>query len=370
MKRRKNIYPPVPHPKMAPSRGIVVVALIRLNTHSIRNKALKDYKKAEQDLDRLKEQLKRYHEEDRPGFRSWIHKNFGNLLSRQRELMQAIDDKKNILFEIETLAIRYRLSKAIAYKKFLWRREHPAEAEEEDRLWEEAMEKKRKKSDPEPGSDFFSEEEDEDDPDSPFSQNDFTNIPDEAWESFSDYFEEMTGIRPPARNAAQKPKEDDKTVKELYRTIVRRLHPDHHGKMTDARKGLWHEAQTAYRNKDTNALYNILARCENGESGLGAHSAVSLIQNLTRHLKQALRSTKQEIKQVKQDPAWDYQTRCRDPRFGHSIRQQLSAEIADAEWNLQSAEAVLQQLEREMNRPRRQTRRSRQDWDPFGDLPF
>jgi len=370
MKRRKTSCIPAPRTQTTQAKSKTATALIRLNTHSIRNKALKDYQKAEKDLERLKIQLRRYHEEDRPGFRSWVHQHFGNLLTRQRELAQALDDKKNLLFDIDTLSFRYRLPKAMAYKKLLWRRSHPAEAEEEDRIWEEAQERKRQRDQRRAKPEIFPEESDEDfDSGSPFQNEDFSNIPDDEWEDFSDYFEEMTGIRPPKR-ATQSPKVDGKTAKDLYRTIVRRLHPDHHGQMTEAVKSLWHEAQAAYRRKDTNALYNILARCEGGEAGLGAHSAVSLIQNLTRQLKHTLRTTKQEIRQVKRDPAWDYKTRIQDPKFINGMRRQLEMEIADGEWNLQEVEELLKQLEREANRPTRHTRRNRYERDPLEDLLF
>jgi hypothetical protein len=154
----------------------------------------------------------------------------------------------------------------------------------------------------------------------------------------------------------------------LYRSIVRHLHPDHHGQMSEARKALWHEAQAAYRQRDTNALYNILARCDGGESGVGAHSAVSLIQNLTRQLKQSLRSTKSEIKQVKHDPAWDFKNRTEDPRFSHKIRRELEDQNADAEWNLRSVENLLKQLEREASRPNRHGRPRRYGRDPLAEF--
>jgi hypothetical protein len=338
-------------------------ALICLNTGSIRNKALKDYQKAERELERHKALLKRFHEEDVPGFRSWVHQRFGNLLTRQRELVQALDENRNTIFEIQALASRYHLSDGAAYKKLLWRRAHPVEAEEEDRLWEEAMERKRKKN-PDPSLDDNPDEDDAFD-----FEDDFDDIPDGAKAGFNEFFEEMTGIRLPRHHSGNS-EEEGKTAKELYRTIVRRLHPDHHGQMSEARKVLWHEAQAAYRRKDAGALYNILARCDGGESGLGAHSAVSLIQNLTRQLKQTLRSTKQEIKQVKHDPAWDFKTRIEDPRFGNKIRRELEDQNADAEWNLRSVENLLKQLEREANRPNRHGRPRRYGRDPLEDMLF
>ena len=336
-------FQPAPKPYVTRAQMRMGSALICLNTNKIRDKALKDYQKAERELERHKAQLKRYHEEDVPGFRAWVHQHFGNLLTRQRELVQALDENRNTIFEIQALAGRYHLSEGAAYKKLLWRRAHPLEAEEEDRLWEEAMERKRKKH-PDPAFDDWSDDDD-----------DFDDIFEDARAGFNDYFEEMTGIRPPHRQSGDSEAEG-KTAKELYRTIVRRLHPDHHGQMSEARKVLWHEAQAAYRRKDAGALYNILARCDGGEAGLGAHSAVSLIQNLTRQLKHTLRTTKSEIKQVKHDPAWDFKTRIEDPRFGNRIRRDLEAENADAEWNLRSVENLLKQLDREASRHSRRNR--------------
>lgn len=368
MRKNKHVYTPARSTPASRPQDKTGTALIRLNTNSIRNKALKDYQKAEQELERQKNLLKRFHEEDVPGFRSWVHQQFGHLLTRQRELTQAIDESRNTIFEIQALASRYHLSEAVAYKKLLWRRAHPAEAEEEDRRWEEVMERERQKNERH-AKHAHTPDDEEDDDQAAFANNDFASISDDAWENFSDYFEDMTGIRPPKRDT-QTSKVDGKTAKELYRNIVRRLHPDHHGQMTEAVKGLWHEAQAAYRRKDTNALYNILARCEGGESGLGKQSAVSLIQNLTRQLKQVLRTTKQEIKQIKKEPAWDFKTRILDPKFGSMIRHDLEDEIVEGEWNLKSVTNLLKQLEREANRPARHGRPRRYERDPFDDRLF
>lgn len=363
MRRPNSRYRPAPQPYVTRAQMRTGTALIRLDTSSIRKKALKDYQKAERELDRHKSLLKRFHEEDVPGFRSWVHQQFGHLLTRQRELAQAIDECRNTIFEIQTLASRYHLSEAAAYKKLLWRRAHPTEAEEEDRQWEETMERERKKN-PDPLFDEdFSDEEGEDFDD---FEEELDGMPDEAKAGFRDFFEEMTGIRLPG-HSPKPSKEEGKTAKELYRNIVRRLHPDHHGQMSEARKVLWHEAQAAYRRKDTSALYNILARCDGAESGLGAHSAVSLIQNLTRQLKHTLRTTKQELRQIKREAAWDFKTRIQDPKFSNQIRRDLEAEVTNGEWNLKSVQNLLKQLEREANRPARhgRPRRHERDIDPF-----
>ena len=325
--------------------------LIRLDTFTIRKKALAEYRKAELALALLKEQLKRYHEKDKPGFRSWLHQQFGSLLTRQRELEQAYSQKCALVFEIQELCETEDLSELEAYRKVMWRRAHPLEAEQEDRKREEE-ERKRSRAE-------FS---DEDDDDSDFDwdtggdrqdrEEQFDSIPDDEWDEFAEFHETVTGRRP-SRRARKEETQDGKSAKELYRTIVRRLHPDHHGAMSDARKNLWHEAQEAYRRRDVSALYNILARCDNGEAGLGHHSPVSLIQRLTAQLKKACQTTRREVGQLKRDVAWDYRTRMQNPRFSRQVKMDIEEGIRRTQADLCELEDMLAEFERRAERPAR-----------------
>lgn len=349
---------------MPPTRPTVVPSkskeLIRLDSHKLRSKALRDYQKAERDLDNLKGQLKRYHEHDVPGFRAWLHTTFGHLMTRHRELLLAMHEKQDLLMEIEQLAMKLNLSEAEAYRKAIWRRAHPEEAEKEDLELLEADRKRFKDIPPEELEEI--------------ANGDNDHIPDDDWEVFQDFFESMTGIRPPPRH--QPPPRQEKSIKELYRTIVRRLHPDHHGQMSEARKNLWHEAQDAYRRHDEAALYSILTRCENGEAGLGDHSPLSLIRNLTKQLKQACQSNRRDIRRMKGDVAWDFENRIRNPRYVRDIQRDLEDAISATAHELKMTSETLDYLERQANRPERQSRkpksRRNRDIPPdfLDDLPF
>lgn len=338
---------------------------MRLDTHAIRHKSLKDYHKAEKSLEQLKSELKRFREEDTPGFKSWLHQTFGSLLTRQRELVQAIADKQDLLGEIEDLAGRFRLSDVAAYRKAMWRRAHPEEAQAEDLRFEEEQRKRQEargeRLDEE--SDPWGDESDADGTD--FDHADFKSVGDDEWGDFSDFFEEMTGIRPPPRAAKRSPQEE-RSARDLYRTIVRKLHPDHHGAMSEARKNLWHEAQDAYRRRDVNALYNVLARCDSGEAGLGEHTPVSMIRRLTAQLKQAIQSTRSEIRRMKTDPAWNYEERARDPHYVGRIRTELQSAVHLAEHDLRAVADVLAHLERQASHPQRQPKGKRRQ--PPADL--
>jgi hypothetical protein len=317
--------------------------LIRLDTARIRKKALATHRKAERDLALLKDQLKRYHEKDIPGFRSWLHRTFGALLTRQRELQQALAGKQAFVAELRDIALRFKLDDIGAYRKWLWRRDHPAEAEAEDRRREEEQRQAReeaakraearaKRKAPDPFDDDFD-----------------SDLDDDVWNELNNLFESMFGKGLP-RRAQPKPAPEDKSLKELYRTIVRRLHPDHHGQMSEARKALWHEAQAAYRRHDANALHGILARCDGRAGGLGAHSPVSLIQRLTLQLKQACKTTRRDITRLRRDLAWDYERRINDPRYVRRIRDDLVMCVRDMERTLDELAEMLAELEREARR--------------------
>lgn len=305
--------------------------VVKLNTGALRRKALRDYRRAEESLARLTEQLKQYHEHDIPGFRAWMHRAFGRLLTKQRDLLNAIEEKRTLLMEIEQCAHLQGLSFVAAYRKILWRRAHPKEAEEEDRT----MAAEAGGGADEGGA-------------GPFAADDSAD-PDDNWDEFADMFERFTGARPPRRpggKAAQAGSADEKSARDLYRAIVRRLHPDHHGSMSDARKSLWHEAQQAYRMHDVGALHSILARCEDGEGGIGEHTPVSVIHRLILQFKKTAQAAGREVRRAKASPEWNFERKVRDVHFVRRIRHELEDTVREAEWQLEIMTDTLSQLER------------------------
>lgn len=320
--------------------------LIRLNTGALRKKALLAHRKAERSLSLLKDQLKRFHEKDVPGFRSWVHRTFGHIMSQQRELQRTFEEKRAFVYEIQAMADRYHLSELAAYRKVLWRRAHPDEAQEEDRLFEEA-ERKRQEARPKGGPSGFP------DLDDLLGDFDLNEEPDDDWDDMGDFFETLGGKHPTPRETHHS---NQKSIKELYRKIVRLLHPDRHGQMTDARKALWHEAQQAYRRHDLNALQSVLARCDGGEALLGDHSPISLIQRMTQQLKAAAQATKREMRSLRREVAWDYETRIRNPAFVRNVKADLQGMVDSLQWSLDEIQRELDRLDRMASRQAKRPR--------------
>lgn len=320
--------------------------LIALDTQSIRRKALQSHRQAERGLAKLTEQLQRFHERDLPGFRSWVHRMFGSLMTRQRDLEHTLEARQAFVMEIQTIARRYELSDLAAYRKVLWRRAHPEEAQAEDRQFEEAQRQRRESSTGDDGTNGMFGDVGPSFDDLFHDEDPWGSAPEDEW---SDPLDKDFGT-PPGRGAAARQNAgslpDQRSVKELYRTIVRQLHPDHHGQMSEARRNLWHEAQEAYRRHDLNALHRIAARCSDGEAGLGDHSPVSLIHRLTRQLKAAAQSARHEVRDMQRNMAWDYETRIKSPRFVRQVESDLKDMVDSLQWTLDDLERELARLDR------------------------
>jgi hypothetical protein len=338
--------------------------------------------------------MERYRHHDVPGFRTWLHGTFGSILTRQREVQEEIRKKQAVLDEIILLADRYGLSDVAAYRKWVWRRDHPDEAEEEDRQFEEARRQReearqrreeawRKKY----GGDSRAAADDPFGEDAPWeddlgdaAKKAFADLSDAEWEAFGAFAEETFGIRLPRRDTGKK---DDETAggqsaKNLYRAIVRQLHPDHHGNMSDARKELWHEAQAAYKRRDVEALRGILASCDGSENGPGLHTPVAAIRWLIRRVKEDTRALRREIGKLRNDRAWEYETRIKDPRFVGNIERELKAVLQSHESQLGMLTGSLGDIERRavrkpaahQNRPGAKPKRPAPVNDDQFDLPF
>jgi hypothetical protein len=316
--------------------------LIRLNTEAIRKHELKAHARTERKLAELSTQLQQFHSEDRPGFLRWLHLTFGQILSRHREILNDIAAKQAIFRSVLELADRFNLSEIDAYRKHLHRQAHPDAALEEDRQWDEILRARQKETDP------FSDEMD------PPAEPGGEDPDDEHWEQFAEFFKGLFVSKTAKTEDVTPP-----TVRELYRILVRRLHPDRHGVMSEARKNLWHETQQAYQHKDVEALQGILARCEEGEAGLGAHTPVSAIRLLIARLSRSIRQIKKELRAAKKQTAWNYKEKIADPIFILSIRTELTARVRKSQSELVQLAWELEQIDRVARTPEKRTRSPR-----------
>lgn len=261
-------------------------ALIPIDGEPIRKKARRAYEKARRDLDQARVQLDQFHTQDRPAYERWMNTHFGQQLTALRELGRQVSEQQQIIAEVEDYLWNHEVSEAEAYAAVQRRRARSAEAS----------------SGPPP------------DPGIPpdFAEQDAEaewhgKSEEEAFNEFAKAFEEAyrqkfpPGFRPPAKPAPAA------SVKELYRTLVRKLHPDKQAMMTAQKLEWWHEVQEAYVDHDAERLATILGLVELSEGEPNAHTNVALFQRLAAQLKANLRDIKRQLTQHRRDPAWRFQ---------------------------------------------------------------
>jgi hypothetical protein len=292
-------------------------ALVRVDGRGIRKKIKKDYEKALRDLDNSRRALDQFHRQDQPQFSRWLNSHFGALLTELRELNLKLAADDAIVFLVQNEVMFGGGSYARAYKRVMGLRDNPEPTPPP----------------PPPGGEKDGKRE-------PFGGRPEWGNPDDPDDPLKAIFEEMFGELGPDEDPrsqrgsrlgpqpqAAAPAHVPKRLKELYRAVVRRLHPDSQGEMTAQKTEWWHQAQAAYEAGDAEQLEVILTLCEIGESGTTAHTSASLLQRITAQLKSSLREIKRQITQRRREPAWNFSNRTDHAAMAEQVRRELTGEM-------------------------------------------
>ena len=130
-------------------------------------------------------------------------------------------------------------------------------------------------------------------------------------------------------------------LKELYRSVVRRLHPDVQREMTSQKTEWWHQAQAAYEAGDVEQLEVILTLCEIGDSGSTAHTSASLLHRITAQLKNSLREIKRVLAGRRRDPAWNFSRRADHDVLALQTRRGLMIDLERMRYRCRTIQEVI-----------------------------
>ena len=289
-------------------------ALVRVDGTGIRKKTKKDYEKALRDLENSRRVLDQFQQTDLPQFTRWLNSHFGALLTELRELNLKMAADDAIVFMVQNEVMFGGGSYARAYKRVMELRDNPEPPPPP------GGERDGKRAPFGAGPDWGNP----DDPDNPLKailEEMFGEVgPDERPG-------EETGHQAGQHPQATAPAHVSKRLKELYRAVVRRLHPDSQREMTAQKTEWWHQAQAAYEAGDAEQLEVILTLCEIGESGTTAHTSASLLQRITAQLKSSLREIKRQITQRRREPAWNFSGRTDHAAMAEQVRRELTGEL-------------------------------------------
>ena len=95
-------------------------------------------------------------------------------------------------------------------------------------------------------------------------------------------------------------------MKELYRLLVRRLHPDLRADGNVAASALWHEVQEAYAASDIAHLEILLALSDIDSERFSDQTSVSQMRAVLAELTRALFALDDSLRQARDEDAWGF----------------------------------------------------------------
>ena len=304
-------------------------------------------------LEKMRAEWRRFEQEDRPAFERWRAATFGPLLSRQRETEARLREKEALIFEVETeMFIRGTRSHRAAYAAVMRRRTSPPRTAEADADSGEAPPL-------------------HDGPD-PFETNG-TEIPEfeqtllfedflrtclgidpdrmsdrKYEEMFADFQEKFIGQGEPeppprasSRPAAAAPKSEQSRIKEIYRILVRRLHPDTRADADAGISALWHEVQEAYSHGNLERLEMLLALTDIRSDAAGEHTSLFQMRSVLRELRRSLNALRRSLGAGKKELAWGFARTTDRSALQSRLQRQFESDIAVQQDRLREAEALL-----------------------------
>ncbi len=338
MPRAQPIRKPRPDPKTVPAGGPLVV----IDQEPLRQKVAADCSGAMARLEQARAGWHHFERKDKPAFARWRARDFGALLSRARDVETQIRDHQALVHEVEMEMRRAFQDGATAYRRVMFRRENPsAAAAEEASVPRDGGQAGRKLSDFEKEA-LFQE----------WVQKSLGTNPDkmddEAYSTSFEAFKSHMFRNPPeepqprlpqraarpARAAANgEPEEEealapvDARLKELYRTLVRRLHPDLRADGSAAVSALWHEVQETYGAGDV-ARMEILLALSDIEAHRTAGQSVGQMRGVLLELERALWALEKSLLEAESEDAWDFARTGPAADLHRRVEGQLKSDLA------------------------------------------
>lgn len=373
-------------------RASHVRALAVIDEVPIRREAMETYQRLETQIAQARAVLEAFETGDLPAYQRWEARAFGSLLTQIRELTLELQQKDLILHAIDEEMYWSGCTDVTAYRRVTKALEEPP------------PEPQPRSHANEPNGGFDPEDPDFDmgaggdklfgDSDLPpgFDAAAFDRLTAAQKREFRMFYEDAamlfeleTGRMAPRlddvlkedrarkrgaassaqkgkRAAAPEPEVEEVSpvkraadrLKELYRKLVLQLHPDHHGEQTARDRELWHQLQTAYKNKDLELMEALAGRIELTLNRVTGSLPVQVLLRLTRELRDSLRGLRAQIASAKLNPAWEFRKKAAKlPQIEAKRRKNLEYQIRKLKMDVEGMRSYLDALAERASRTTR-----------------
>jgi hypothetical protein len=311
---------------------------VLLDQEPLRETVAADCTEAMARLDQARAGWHRFERKDKPAFARWRAREFGALLSTARETEEQIRDAQILVHEVEMEMRRIFQDPHSAYQQVMFRRAHPDEVTTAEAESSRARDGSRRKV-----SDFEKEALFQEWLKSALGTNP-DKMDDDAYttsfEAFKSHMfrgapEEPLPANHRPRQNRQKIEEEDENqvrpidgrVRDLYRRLVRRLHPDLRADGSTAVSALWHEVQEAYAASDV-ARLEILLALSDIEANRLADQTLSQLHAVRAELQRSLWALEKSLREAEGEDAWDFARLGPSADLRMRVERQLKSDLA------------------------------------------
>lgn len=308
-------------------------ALLVLDQRPFLKKALSKCKRLRNELHKKQQQLSDFEENDQSAYQQWLHRKHGRKLSQIRELEQETEQYSFILNNLSSCLFFYP-DKLIEVHQELF------ELKSKGRLHEFSPHKYAQNNEDdfdEDEDDFDEDEDDFDEDEDDFNEDDCqSQWDDEIDEDAKAFFDRMFGFM--GGDSAHANHDDfeinisstrkpisDPGLKNCYRALAKRLHPDHSTLDEALREKRWHEMQEAYQNHDLEGLLRVEAICDMDETGLSIQLGLARLNELTYYHQSHLKPIRLALREAKRTIAFGFS----QASASKQIKAQVASELSD-----------------------------------------
>ena len=311
--------------------------VVPIDQEPVRSAARADCSAAMARLEELRKAWNRFEREDKPSFVRWRAREFGPLLSELREIDGRVRENEALVHEVEMEMRRGFYDPQTAYRRVMFRRGNPGSVVEDA-----PQPRSKRQAGEEPKLTEFEQEALFQEWVRKFIGTDPDKLDDTAYTTtFEAFKSHMFRAQPPPskkfpRTERQRPRPIEKEpaaepvdprVKELYRLLVRRLHPDLRADGSATVSSLWHEVQEAYAATDIAHLEILLALCDMESDRFSDQTSVAQMRAVATELERAMFALEDSLRQARDEDAWNFARTGARPDLRAEVERDLQANL-------------------------------------------
>ncbi len=322
--------------------------MVPVDQAPLRKDTEKECRRAMKTAARLREQIEEYQRSVVPSYERWLGNTFGPLLEEERNAENRIAELEDLITEVTAAQFWSGGSQRSAYEKVMNERSKGKDSEKLD------------------DEDFDDDDEDDlgdpkNDKDLPMEEQMFrefvrnvlglnpSKLAKAEYRSLFKEFRSQSGLgsnghddEPPGGwVGAAKKKDHPARVKELYRLLVRRLHPDSGADYDGESARLWHSLQEAYQNNDLERLEILLAITDIHDGSGTAQASLFHLRQVTAEFLRGERALRQKLGKLRKTPAYLFSV-CKDlPGLEERTRSKIDKRLHVARGHLRHLEELV-----------------------------